>query len=49
MKAPGIPESELENMFKPLFGLEKPRNKRTRGIGLGLATARSIARAMAVT
>ena len=42
---PGIPESERENVFRPFFRLEKSRNKRTGGIGLGLATARSIARA----
>jgi signal transduction histidine kinase len=42
---PGIPESERENVFTPFFRLEKSRNKRTGGIGLGLATARSIARA----
>jgi signal transduction histidine kinase len=42
---PGIPERERENVFRPFFRLEKSRNKRTGGIGLGLATARSIARA----
>jgi signal transduction histidine kinase len=42
---PGIPGSESENVFRPFFRLEKSRNKRTGGIGLGLATARSIARA----
>jgi signal transduction histidine kinase len=41
----GIPERESENVFKPFYRLEKSRNKRTGGIGLGLATARSIARA----
>jgi signal transduction histidine kinase len=41
----GIPERESENLFKPFYRLEKSRNKRTGGIGLGLATARSIARA----
>jgi signal transduction histidine kinase len=44
-RGPGIPESERENVFRPFFRLEKSRNKRTGGIGLGLATARSIARA----
>jgi signal transduction histidine kinase len=44
-RGPGIPEGERENVFRPFFRLEKSRNKRTGGIGLGLATARSIARA----
>jgi signal transduction histidine kinase len=44
-RGPGIPETERENVFKPFFRLEKSRNKRTGGIGLGLSTARSIARA----
>jgi signal transduction histidine kinase len=42
---PGIPSDQMENVFKPFFRLERSRNKRTGGIGLGLATARSIARA----
>ena len=44
-EGPGIPESEMENVFKPFFRIERSRNKRTGGIGLGLATARTIARA----
>ena len=44
-RGPGVPDSERENVFRPFFRLEKSRNKRTGGIGLGLATARSIARA----
>ncbi|MDR3494497.1 MAG: ATP-binding protein [Ancalomicrobiaceae bacterium] len=44
-QGPGIPQSEMENVFKPFFRLERSRNKRTGGIGLGLATARTIARA----
>ena len=42
---PGIPENQTENVFKPFFRLERSRNKRSGGIGLGLPTARSIARA----
>ncbi len=42
---PGIPDDQIQNVFKPFFRLERSRNKRTGGIGLGLATARSIARA----
>lgn len=42
---PGVPESEMENVFKPFYRIDRSRNKRTGGVGLGLATARSIARA----
>ena len=41
----GIPEDQMENVFKPFFRLEHSRNKRTGGIGLGLANVRTIARA----
>ena len=44
-EGPGIPESEMQNVFKPFFRVDRSRNKRTGGIGLGLATARTIARA----
>jgi signal transduction histidine kinase len=44
-QGPGIPPDQAENVFKPFFRLEQSRNKRTGGIGLGLATARTIARA----
>lgn len=44
-EGPGIPEDQTENVFKEFFRLERSRNKRTGGIGLGLPTARSIARA----
>jgi signal transduction histidine kinase len=44
-QGPGIPPDQAENVFKPFFRLERSRNKRTGGIGLGLATARTIARA----
>jgi signal transduction histidine kinase len=42
---PGIPRDQAENVFKPFFRLESSRNRRTGGVGLGLATARTIARA----
>ncbi|MGO9170645.1 MAG: ATP-binding protein [Rhodomicrobium sp.] len=41
---PGIPERDLEKVFKPFFRLEQSRNKDTGGVGLGLAIARSIIR-----
>lgn len=41
---PGIPEEYLEKVFDPFFRLEPSRNRSTGGCGLGLATARSMAR-----
>lgn len=42
---PGIPESELEEVFRPFRRLEGSRNKETGGVGLGLAVVRSVAHA----
>lgn len=42
---PGIPEDKLEEVFAPFTRLETSRNMETGGVGLGLATARSIVRA----
>ena len=42
---PGIPESELENVFVPFRRLEESRNRETGGTGLGLPIARNILRA----
>ena len=39
---PGIPETQLDRVFKPLVRLETSRNKATGGVGLGLAIARTI-------
>jgi len=41
---PGIPEPELEQVFRPFFRLEASRNISTGGTGLGLTIARDIAR-----
>ncbi len=43
-EGPGIPEADMEKVFKPFVRLEQSRNKETGGVGLGLAIARSIVR-----
>jgi signal transduction histidine kinase len=42
---PGIPGDQLERVFEPFVRLEESRSREAGGIGLGLAIARSIARA----
>lgn len=42
---PGIPEMELDRVFAPFYRVETSRNRDTGGTGLGLAVARSVARA----
>jgi signal transduction histidine kinase len=37
---PGIPDAELERVFEPFHRLDASRNRRTGGVGLGLAIAR---------
>lgn len=44
-QGPGIPEDELENVFRPFYRLEQSRNQGTGGSGLGLAIVRQLARA----
>jgi len=44
-EGPGIPAAELEHVFDPFVRLEGSRSRETGGAGLGLAIARSIARA----
>jgi two-component system OmpR family sensor kinase len=39
---PGIPEALQTRVFEPFFRTEASRNRDTGGIGLGLATVRSI-------
>ena len=41
----GLAESDLEKVFEPFYRAEPSRNPLTGGIGLGLSTARGIARA----
>ncbi len=39
---PGIPLGQREDVFKPFFRLEKSRNPKTGGVGLGLSIAQDI-------
>jgi signal transduction histidine kinase len=39
---PGIPETQLEQVFAPFYRLESSRNRDTGGVGLGLAVAKTI-------
>ncbi|MCW8888269.1 MAG: ATP-binding protein [Gammaproteobacteria bacterium] len=41
----GIPESELEAVFRPFHRLDKSRNSHTEGSGLGLSITRQLAQA----
>ena len=42
---PGIPQAEFERVFAPFYRVEGSRNRATGGTGLGLSSARAIARA----
>lgn len=42
---PGIPGAHLEKVFEPFYRVEGSRNRTTGGTGLGLASARAVARA----
>jgi two-component system osmolarity sensor histidine kinase EnvZ len=44
-RGPGIPQAELENVFRPFYRLESSRNHATGGTGLGLAIARQLSEA----
>ena len=39
---PGIPEEQRDEVFKPFYRLEKSRNPKTGGLGLGLSIAQDI-------
>ncbi|BAU74624.1 sensor histidine kinase [Metapseudomonas furukawaii] len=45
-EGPGIPEAELENVFKPFYRVESSRNRSTGGTGLGLAIALQLSQAL---
>ena len=36
---PGVPESSLDDLFRPFFRLDESRERSTGGVGLGLAIA----------
>jgi signal transduction histidine kinase len=38
-QGPGVPDSELDNVFKPFYRVDTSRERRTGGVGLGLAIA----------
>lgn len=44
-RGPGMPPEDLERAFEPFFRGERSRNRKTGGFGLGLASARAVARA----
>lgn len=41
---PGLPEDELEAVFRPFHRVERSRSRETGGVGLGLSIVRSVAR-----
>jgi signal transduction histidine kinase len=44
-QGPGIPEDQLELVFRPYYRLESSRSRETGGVGLGLSIARAVIRA----
>jgi len=42
---PGIPEDEMENVFRPFYRVDHSRSRDTGGTGLGLSVARAVFRA----
>jgi signal transduction histidine kinase len=42
---PGIPETEMPNLFEPFFRVDRSRSKKTGGYGLGLSIAKRIVEA----
>jgi signal transduction histidine kinase len=41
-QGPGLAQGDIERVFQPFYRVEKSRSRKTGGIGLGLAVARSI-------
>ncbi len=44
-RGPGIPQQELENVFRPFYRVEQSRNLQTGGSGLGLAIVQQLTHA----
>jgi signal transduction histidine kinase len=44
-EGPGLPDDELDRVFEPFHRVERSRSRETGGAGLGLALARTVARA----
>ena len=44
MTDPGIPAEQYEDAFTPFSRLDEARNQNDKGVGLGLAIARDVAR-----
>ena len=44
-RGPGIPAEDIDRVFEPFFRGERSRNRDTGGVGLGLPSARAVARA----
>jgi two-component system osmolarity sensor histidine kinase EnvZ len=43
---PGIPEAMYDEAFRPFSRLDESRNQNRKGVGLGLAIARDVARGL---
>jgi two-component system OmpR family sensor kinase len=43
-EGPGIPDTEMEKVFRPFYRQESSRSRETGGFGLGLTVARSVIR-----
>ena len=41
---PGVPESDIENIFKPFYRVAEARDRQSGGVGLGLAIASRVVR-----
>ena len=44
-RGPGVPSSELTNIFRPFYRVTDARDRQSGGVGLGLAIAERVARA----
>jgi len=43
-RGPGLPENELENIFRPFYRADDARQRDTGGFGVGLAIANRVVR-----